>query len=311
MAVRPGEAPDRRGRVQVGGDGGDPAGADAERDAALGLAGRQASSRSCRRTCRPSRTRRRSPRSATLAPGVVCVVRLVVSAADAKAATGLSRRRAVVGEQGQGRLDGGGEVDGLAPACVGGDRDLAVEDRLEVGAVEPAAHAGPAGRRGHHVAQRLVAGDEQQQCVGLADRRRDRHPVGDLVRRDRGARAEGDVVGRDGRAGHQTDQREQWRHQRQHRCLRSRSDVPAVPNCANSTFPTPLRRRDPPDRPLHAGPWRETRSAPRDRRPAERAIPHLGERAPGRRSWARPWRTLTRRPTGTQHGEEARCGRSW
>ena len=44
------------------------------------------------RTCRPSRTRRTSQRSPRWLPGVVCVVRFAVSAAESKAATGSAPR---------------------------------------------------------------------------------------------------------------------------------------------------------------------------------------------------------------------------
>ena len=91
VAVRPGRgtrsAPLRSGRRRVTVIRPVP---DAEREGCAGSGRPEASSPSCRRTCRSSRTRRTSPRPATFAPGVVCVVRLVVSPADAKAAMGLS-----------------------------------------------------------------------------------------------------------------------------------------------------------------------------------------------------------------------------
>ena len=81
-----------------------------------------------------------------MAPGVVWVVRLVVSAADGEDVDRVGGR-AVVGEQREGRLGRRREGDGGVLAGVVGGGNLAVEDGLGVGARQPRALERPAGGR--------------------------------------------------------------------------------------------------------------------------------------------------------------------
>ena len=201
----PALVPAPTGGVGVGRERGDPPGAGAERRCCAGSGRPGASSRwSPTRTCRPSRRRRRSRRSPTLAPGVVC----------GRAVDRLGRRgeRARRGRRRCRRRRAGSGSTWWSPrrrprrscrrrwprrpCCRGWSRCRCSTSRVP-SRVQPAGVVGDE-------ASGLVAGDEEQQAVAAHGPSRDGHPGRGLVEGRLRRRAEGDGVS-GGRCGRQHD----------------------------------------------------------------------------------------------------------